>query len=154
PGRESLRDEDNPGLWLRLESAVFELERFQRLPVADVERMIGAFQQAVERELAEPLGFANVAPTDVEGGEEPPVRPLEMLTLVALDVSNLPATRTFDLAQAAHRRVALAGVRLGQPVKCVRRDGEWGGTLRVGLSMPQLSGWAALEDAALAERLQ
>jgi selenocysteine lyase/cysteine desulfurase len=152
-GREGLADENNPGLWLRLESAVFELERFQRLTRAQIERIITAFQQAVERELARPLGLPIVAPTDVEGGEEPRVRPVEMLTLVTLDVSRLPAARTFALAQEVHQRMALAGVRLGQPAKCVRRDGEWGGTLRVGLSMPQFSAWAALDDAALSARL-
>ncbi len=46
------------------------------------------------------------------------------------------------------------GVRLGQPVKCVRLpDGRWGGTLRVGLSMPQVSAFDALDDAALETRL-
>lgn len=161
PGREALADDDNPGLWLRLESAVFELERFQRLPQPQVERIIAAFQNAVERDLAAPLGLGIVAP---HAAADPranvrvaPIRPIEMLTLVTLDVGALPAARSFDLAQAVHRRMALAGVRLGQPAKCVRRLGrdgpEWGGTLRVGLSMPQFSDWAPLDDQALAAQL-
>jgi hypothetical protein len=54
-------------------------------------------------------------------------------------------------------------MRLGQPVKCVRLpasdggDGRWGGrwgaTVRVGLSMPQVVAFDAMDDAALAARL-
>jgi hypothetical protein len=43
------------------------------------------------------------------------------------------------------------GVRLGQPVKCVRLpDGRWGATLRVGLSMPQTVERAGLDGETLA----
>jgi D-serine deaminase-like pyridoxal phosphate-dependent protein len=45
------------------------------------------------------------------------------------------------------------GIRLGQPVKCVRVDGGWGGTMRVGLSMPQIAWWNALSGEALAAQL-
>ncbi|NNE50727.1 MAG: hypothetical protein HKN38_11040, partial [Altererythrobacter sp.] len=61
-------------------------------------------------------------------------------------------TPTFDEAQAIHRKLALSGVRLGQPVKCVRRSGKWGGTLRIGLSMPRVVELCAV-SAAEAEAL-
>ena len=49
--------------------------------------------------------------------------------------------------------MALAGVRVGQPVKCVRLgDGRWGATLRIGLSMPQVVEAAALGTEAMAAR--
>jgi len=63
--------------------------------------------------------------------------------------------RTFDEAQDLHKQLALGGVRLGQPVKCVTRPEGWGGTLRVGLSMPMISGWGdspiAQVEAGLSE---
>ena len=44
---------------------------------------------------------------------------------------------------------------VGQPARCVRTETqEWGGTLRVGLSMPQIVEFAALENAALGEALR
>src|SRR5687767_5817032 len=46
-GRERLADEDNAGLWLRLEASILELERFQALPLGQVERIVAAFQQAL-----------------------------------------------------------------------------------------------------------
>jgi hypothetical protein len=43
------------------------------------------------------------------------------------------------------------GVRLGQPVKCVRlAGGQWGATLRIGLAMWQIADRADLSDEALA----
>jgi hypothetical protein len=81
-----------------------------------------------------------------------------MRTLATLDLSGLPGLESFDAAQAAHKALALDGIRLGQPVKCVRVDGGWGGTMRVGLSMPQLTAWETLgaeaRDTALAHDMQ
>jgi hypothetical protein len=150
PGRESLPDEGNAGLWLRFEASIFELERFQALPMAAVERVIGAFQQALRAEFAQPLDLALVRPSAPGAGDEEGQHPIEMRTLATLDVSGLPAARRFEDAQRVHRELALAGIRLGQPARCVRTDGhEWGGTLRVGLSMPQIVEFAALDDEAL-----
>jgi len=154
PGRAALPDEGNPGLWLRFEASVFELERFQALPMAAIERVITAFQQALRRELAERLHLPLVRPSAPGEDDEEVEHPIEMRTLVTLDVSGLPAARTFEDAQRMHRELALAGVRLGQPARCVRTSGnEWGGTLRVGLSMPQVVALAALDDAALHAKL-
>ncbi len=155
PGRAALTDEGNAGLWLRFEASIFELERFQALPMAAVERVIAAFQQALREELAEPLGLLLVRPYAPGEADEAVEHPIEMRTLVTLDVSGLACARRFEDAQRVHRELALAGIRLGQPARCVRTDGhEWGGTLRVGLSMPQVVEFAALDDAALDEALR
>ena len=154
PGRELLADEGNPGLWLRLEAALFELEQFQALEIAEIERMLDAFQRALESELVGPLGLSRVDPYPPGREIETRAHPIEMRTLVTLDVSSLAGARTFDEAKGLHRSLALAGMRLGQPVRCVRAaNGEWGGTLRIGLSMPQLVDWSRLDDATLRSEL-
>lgn len=154
PGREVLPDEGNTGLWLRFEASIFELERFQALPMAAIERVIGAFQHALRDELAQPLGLALVRPA-APGGDEEGEHPIEMRTLVTLDVSGLAIARRFEDAQRVHRELALSGIRLGQPARCVRTEGhEWGGTLRVGLSMPQIVAFADLKGDALRETLR
>jgi hypothetical protein len=75
-----------------------------------------------------------------------------MRTLSTLDVSGLtPQPASFDDARVWHEAMALGGVRIGQPVKCVRlADGRWGATLRIGLSMGQVHDAAKLSDAELA----
>ena len=73
-----------------------------------------------------------------------------MGTLATIVVCRLPEAHTFDCAQRFHRSLALAGLRLGQPVRSVRTaDGGWAGTIRIGPSMPQFVAWARLDDAAL-----
>jgi hypothetical protein len=154
PGRAGLPDEDNAGLRLRFEASIFELERFQALPMSAVERVIGAFQRALRTELAERLDLPLVRPSAPGADNEEVAHPIEMRTLVTLDISRLPGARRFEDAQRVHRELALSGIRLGQPARCVRTDGhEWGGTLRVGLSMPQVVDFAALDEATLHERL-
>jgi hypothetical protein len=154
PGRDVFPDEGNPGLWLRFEASIFELERFQALPIAAVHRVISAFQHALRDELAQPLALALVRPSAPGDDDEEVEHPIEMRTLVTLDVTSLAATRTFEDAQRVHRELALSGIRLGQPARCVRTENhEWGGTLRVGLSMPQVVEFAALGETALRERV-
>ncbi|MBB5733168.1 hypothetical protein FHS61_002194 [Altererythrobacter atlanticus] len=153
-GRETLADEDNPGLWLRLEASVFELERFQSLPFPQVRRIIRAFNDALQSEIVGPLGLDLVKPHAPEEAGEAREHPIEMRTLATLDVSSLPCARTFDDARKLHSDLADGGLRLGQPVRAVRRDGEWGGTLRIGLSMPQFSRWAPLTDGDLAMQIK
>lgn len=149
PGADSLEDSANPALALRLEAALFEIERFQAIPMARIEAMIAAFEHALQAHLLSPLGLARVTPGSGDEGDSP----IEMRTLATLDLSALPGLESFDAAQAAHKAMAMDGIRLGQPVKCVRVDGGWGGTMRVGLSMPQIAGWNALSDEALAAGL-
>jgi hypothetical protein len=82
-----------------------------------------------------------------------------MQTLVTLDLAHGAdgsqiRLLDFDDATRIHKLLIGAGVRLGQPVKCVKLDdGRWGATLRVGISMPQLVRLSALDDADVANRL-
>lgn len=158
PGRGELKDTGNVSLALRLTAAVFELERFQAIPLARAAAVIDAFETAVEKHLIASLGARRVSPCAAQGGEGAGTNLIEMRTLITLDVSALPGLETFEDAQKLHRSLALEGVRLGQPVKCVRRqiDGSqaWGGTLRIGLSMPQMIRWAASSDDAVCDILE
>ena len=151
PGADILPDSVNPGLLLRLEASVFELERFQKLPAEAVERVILAFHAAVRTGVVEKTAARRVAPYPPGHGEDADTHPIEMRTLSTLDLSASGAT--FEDAQAWHKAMALAGVRVGQPVKCVRLpDGRWGATLRICLTMWQIGDAAGLSDQALADR--
>jgi len=151
PGSERLADTDNRGLWLRLEASIFELERFQALPLGAIERIVEAFQRAIAGQLVERFGLKQVEPFAPGHDSEAREHPIEMRTLATLDISGLAEARTFEQAQRLHESLALAGLRLGQPVRSVRTaEGEWGGTIRIGPSMPQFVAWAQLDDAALA----
>lgn len=143
PGVSVLPESENPSLALRLEAAVFEIERFQALPDTQVTAIITAFEKAVSEHLIEPLGARAVVPA---GAGLPGALPIEMRTMITIDVSMRDGLVTFHEARAAHASLALDGIRLGQPVKCVALDdGQgWGGTLRVGLSMPMMTRWAKL----------
>lgn len=154
PGASILPDTVNLGLLLRLEASLFELERFQALETDTVRRVILAFHAAVRGEIVEPLGARRVAPYPPGHVEDADTHPIEMRTLSTLDLSSLKAGgASFTDAQAWHKAMALGGVRVGQPVKCVRlADGHWGATLRVGLAMGQVADAAGLDEAALAAR--
>lgn len=154
PGADILPREANPGLLLRLEASIFELVRFQALPLDRVSRVILAFHAAVRNAFVETLGARRMAPYAPGERAEGDAHPIEMRTLSTLDISRLPGTPDFERSQAIHKALVGEGVRLGQPVKAVRLpDGRWGGTLRVGLSMPQVTAFDRLDDAALAARL-
>lgn len=145
PGSEILPDTANPGLLLRLEAALFELERFCGISKAARGRVIGEFGRAV-RMLAERLGVGLVAPS--LAGDA-----LHQSTLATLDLSGLPCRPDFATAQRWHRVLAARGLRLGQPVKCVPDASHgWAGTLRISLSMPLISILADLEQSELASR--
>jgi hypothetical protein len=149
PGARMLPDSVNIGLLLRLEAAIFELERFQALDPVAVERVILAFHAAVRAEIVDKTEARRVAPYPPGQVEDADSHPIEMRTLSTLDLSASGAT--FEDAQAWHKAMALGGVRVGQPVKCVRlADGRWGATLRIGLAMGQVVDRAALSDGDLA----
>lgn len=157
-GREVLDDGGNAGLALRLAASLYELERFQKLSLAEIGRIISAFSTATDA-LATKLNVRKVgaaAPSEVG---EPAEHPLEMQTLVTLDLCHDAAgtqvrSIDFDGATAVHKALIGKGVRLGQPVKCVKlADGRWGATLRIGISMPQMVGLNPLSDAEIAARL-
>jgi len=154
PGREQLADEDNRGLWLRLDASIFELERFQTLPHGKIETMVAAFQQALARQLVEPFGLHPIEPYAPGHEGEARAHPIEMRTLATIDISTLPEAHTFDDAVRFHKSLALAGLRLGQPVRSVRTaEGGWAGTIRIGPAMPQFVAWARLGEEAMAAEL-
>ena len=112
--------------------------------------MIRAFHAAVRAEIVEQTEARRVAPYPPGEVDEADTHPIEMRTLSTLDLSAAGGA-SFEDAQAWHKAMALAGVRVGQPVKCVRlADGRWGATLRIGLTMWQVVDRAALSDEALA----
>lgn len=151
PGAAILPEGANPGLLLRLEASIFELERFQALPPADVERIILAFHAAVRAEIVETTAARRIAPYPPGEREVADDHPVEMRTLSTLDLRGMtPEGASFEDSQRWHQALLRHGVRLGQPVKCVLLpDGRWGATLRIGLAMPQIVEIAALtpEDA-------
>ena len=152
PGAEALPDTSNPGLLLRLEASLFELERFQALSLEAVSRVILSFHAAVRSGIIERMPAHRVAPYPPGDRGEADTHPIEMRTLSTLDLSELGsgAGASFEDAQAWHKAMVAHGVRLGQPVKCVKlADGRWGATLRIGLSMPIVVERAALSDEAL-----
>ncbi|MCB2046596.1 MAG: hypothetical protein KDE32_00040 [Novosphingobium sp.] len=156
PGRDCCEDTGNPGLALRLSASLFELSRFQALPFERVARVVRAFTEATDA-LASDLGIRKVASVPAGDTEEPAEHPIEMLTLVTLDLCHAAdgsALRelTFDDAVRIHAALIAQDIRLGQPVRCVRLPGEgWGATLRIGLSMPQVSMLDALSDSELGQ---
>jgi hypothetical protein len=150
PGAEALEDGANPGLLLRLEASIFELERFQRLRVEEVTRVILSFHQAVREEIIEKTPAHRVAPYPPGEKETADTHPIEMRTLSTLDLSEFAGGATFEDSTRWHQAMLAHGVRLGQPVKCVKLDdGNWGATLRIGLSMPMVVERAGLGEEAL-----
>jgi selenocysteine lyase/cysteine desulfurase len=135
----------NPGLLLRLEAAVFELQRYASVPAACRNRVATAFAASV-RTLADRLGVSLLTPS-LEGAE------LHLATLATLDLSALPGAPDLATAQLWGKVLAARGIRLGQPVKVLpRADGQWAGTLRLSLSMPLIVALADLEPGDLARR--
>lgn len=158
-GADTLPGIGNAGLALRLSASLFELERFQQIGIDRVTRVVSAFNQAAGK-LAETLRARKVAAAPAEDADEEQEHPIEMQTLVTLDLCHDAAgtvsrSLDFDAAVAIHKAMTADGVRLGQPVRCVKlADGRWGATLRVGLSMPQVVRLDALGDAEMADWLQ
>jgi hypothetical protein len=151
PGAAKLQDDANLGLLLRLEASIFELERFSKLTPDEITRVILAFHRAVRSEIVEPLGARRVAPYPRGEREEADTHPVEMRTLSTLDLSRLGGGMwSLEDAQRWHKALLAHGVRLGQPVKCVKlADGRWGATLRIGLTMGQVSRRIGLDDVRL-----
>jgi selenocysteine lyase/cysteine desulfurase len=147
-GCDALPNDANPGLLLRLEAALFELDRFTTLAPASRKRVIAGFAKAVEN-CAERLGVRLI--TSNAGGTK---RRLENATLATLDLSVLPCRPDFAMAQRWQRVLAARGIRVGQPVKCVKLpDGRWGGTLRLSLSMPLIVALAELDPNIMRSKL-
>jgi hypothetical protein len=158
-GRDALEESGNAGLALRLAASLFELGRFQRLSIAEVTRLVSAFTIATDG-LAASLNVRKVGAAAPSEENEPAEHPIEMQTLVTLDLCHDKAgsqirNLDFDDAAAIHKALIGKGIRLGQPVKCVKlSDGRWGATLRVGISMPQLIRLSEMSDAEIAAELK
>jgi hypothetical protein len=154
PGVAQLPEEANLGLLMRLEASVFELGRFQAIPIERVERVVLAFHAAVRSAFVERLGGRRLAPYEPGALAEGDAHPVEMRTLSTIDLRGLPGAPDFDAAVALHKALVERDVRLGQPVKCVKLpDGRWGATIRVGLSMPQVTAFDRMDDAAMTAKL-
>lgn len=154
-GADGLPDRGNAGLTVRLEAALFELERFQALAFSDVARIIELFR-AASLNLIERIGGARVLPYPIADRAQAGSHPIEMRTLTTIDLSGESGEIDFDRATAIQMEMMRDSVRLGQPVKCARFQGpdmagKVRGTLRVGISMPQIVSLAGL-PAADAER--
>lgn len=153
-GRQILEDSGNAGLALRLAASLFELDRFQKLSLAEVSRVVGAFTSATDT-LAAQMDVRKVGAAAPSEADEPAEHPIEMQTLVTLDLCHnflgqQVRTIDFDGATALHKALIGQGIRLGQPVKCVKlQDGRWGATVRVGISMPQLVRLAECSDTEI-----
>lgn len=153
-GVDILPDESNLGLLMRLEASLFELERFQAISIDRVERVVLAFHAAVRSAFVERLGGRRLAPYAPGERAEGDAHPVEMRTLSTIDLTALPDAPDFDAAVSLHKALVARDVRLGQPVKCVKLpDGNWGATLRVGISMPQVTAFDGMDDAEMHVRL-
>ncbi|GGB63491.1 hypothetical protein [Blastomonas aquatica] len=142
PGAEQLPNGGNAGLTVRLEAALFELERFQALAFSDVAQIIELFR-AASLQLVERIGGTRVLPYPVGDREQAGSHPIEMRTLTTIDLSAEGRAIDFEGATAIQMEMMRGAVRLGQPVKCARFQGldmagKVRGTLRVGISMPQI----------------
>lgn len=136
----------NPGLLLRLEAALFELNRFTLLPERSKNNVISAFGEAVHT-LSARLE-TDLVPPALESSA------LHEATLATLDLSNFSSQTDFVTSQRWCRVLAARGFRLGQPVKCRKLDnGEWAGTLRISLSMPLIVELSKLSTDQLRKRL-
>lgn len=141
-GVDALPDGGNAGLSVRLEAALFELERFQALDFHDIARVVELFRSA-SLALVDRIGGLRVVPYPFSDREQAGSHPIEMRTLTTVDLSGEGRQIDFDGATAIQLAMMQSGVRLGQPVKCARFQGpdmagKVRGTLRIGVSMPQL----------------
>lgn len=163
PGAGALSHSANAGLLLRLEAAMYEMELYHRLSPAEIRRSLDIFNQALGS-LTARLGVTRLAPSSQSHWDEALPQPQEIRSLATIDLSNLGGNRDYEdarrlymaLAQPdrARRAKGQGPVRLGQPAKCIRlADGRFGANLRIGLSMPQMVGFAALDSASLHRKL-
>lgn len=156
PGREALPDSGNLGLVLRLSASLFELQRFQRLVMPDIVRVIGIFQKATAA-LIDRIGGCPILSYAPHHRLDAITHPIEMQTLVTFDLNAVHDGEHVDFAAASaiHQGLMQCGIRLGQPVRCRKiASGEYAGTLRIGLSMPQIVRLAAMDDAAITTQLR
>ncbi len=164
----------NFGMLLRLEAALFEIERFFALPPALIDDVISVFNASI-REMCDNLPFRLVdarTAGDLEGHEPNPLD-RKMLHVVELTLPH-PVTGkllSFEEARTIYHLLyrdisdrfddpediltANEICHLGQPVRCLRTDdGEWAPTLRFALSAPLIAALLGLDAQHLAERFR
>jgi len=162
--RDILPEGSNLGLLLRLEASIYELELFNGLSAADIRRTLDLFDEAIDR-LTRRIGAARLAPKIRDDVHEANQHPLEMRTLVTLDLGQSAHGFNLENARQLYRNLACESfgtqisahrpVRLGQPVKYIpNSNGDYCGNLRIGLSMPQMVEFAAMDTQSLKSRLQ
>ncbi len=159
PGQHILQAEGNAGLCLRLEAAVFELERFQALDIRDVSDIIQKFHDAADG-LVTGMGGSKIRSYAPGAQGEADSHPIEMRTLVTIDLGG-DLRDDIDFARATEIQIDMMNddVRLGQPVRCTMmgKDCErkiHRGTLRVGISMPQIVKLANMPKAQVSASLE
>lgn len=164
----------NFGMLLRLEAALFEIERFFALPTDQVDAIITAFNRALWA-IGDTLPFRLVDAQTASDLDAHGSNPLDrkMLHVVELTLRH-PASgqplrfeEARDLYRMLYRDIsahfdspediltASEICHLGQPVRCLRTsDGEWAPTLRFALSAPLMSALLGLDAQRLAERFR
>lgn len=162
-GQACLPQLANLGLLLRLEASLYELELYHKLAPAEIKRTLDLFDDAIEA-LTQRLGAARVQPFGYDNWDSAGAKPMELRTLVTLDLSQMGEGRDFDFARELYlslgrrsanlSRLGLEPIRLGQPVKCIRLpDGRFGANVRIGLSMPQMVEYAAMDSRTLRQTM-
>jgi hypothetical protein len=162
--RDMLSLGSNLGLLLRLEASVYELELFNGLSAADIRRTLDHFDDAINC-LTKRIGASRLAPNMRDDAQEARQYPLEMRTLVTIDLGQSSLAMNLEQSRQLYRSLAcvsfggqvsaLRPVRLGQPVKYIpNTNGDYCGNLRIGLSMPQMVEFAAMDTHSLKARLQ
>lgn len=158
------RNESNFGLLLRLEAAVFELQRLSTLPRDAVLAVVDAFGQAIRAFTDTSARFDLFIAAEGLRPESHIEHPFERDMLFTLKVNGPPPV-TLEQAQSLYHalyenglsqflegtdRVAAAEeIHVGQPVRCLRdADGAMLGTLRLSISAPLISDLAGLDNEA------
>lgn len=162
--RHVLPHGSNLGLLLRLEASIYELELFNGLSAADIRRTLDHYDDAING-LTSRIGAARLAPNMRNEVHEVGQYPLEMRTLVTIDLGQSALAMNLEQSRQLYRSLACASfggqvsalrpVRLGQPVKYIpNTNGDYCGNLRIGLSMPQMVEFAAMDTQSLKSRLR
>jgi hypothetical protein len=163
------REVANFGLLLRLEAAVFELQRLSVLPPQSVLAVVDTFGRAVRTFTDRSAHFDLFIAAAGLRPESHIEHPFERDMLFTLKVNGNPPV-LFSGAKALYealyedrsgafpdsaelRAVAAEEIHVGQPVRCLRdAQGAVLGTLRISLSAPLISEMAGLDDEAKLER--
>jgi hypothetical protein len=160
--REGLPHRANFGLLLRWKAALFELERFLRVPEEKVAAVLSAFAGAVQARLEQDSAFEQLDTRAMDRnrlGDRPRgSRWDEIPSIFSFYLSNpyrggiLPATVTAAVYKdLAVKQSAAAPVRLGQPVRCADFGDMPASALRICLSAPLIV--RACESAQALESL-